>query len=183
MTPNSDSIIYRACHAGDIKTINEFFSSDKFINGTTIIQSDVMVIHTIKKEKLDALNFLLNKFQLHYGNTEMVQKAINFSISANSLKSFKLITENFLNDVDLIDNLKNGNTLRIASRIGQLDTIKYILNNKFLKKHVNIHINGDAIFREALEAKQFDAIKYFIFDLNIEITHDINRMINANPNI
>jgi hypothetical protein len=183
MTPNSDATIYRACQIGDIKTINEFLNSNEFLNGSTMIQSDVMVIYTIKNEKLEALTFLLHKFQLHYRNSKMVRKASNFSISANSFKSFQSIAENFSNNVDLICNLKDGNTLIKASRFGQLEIIKYILNTDFLNKHVDIHVNDDAIFRAALEAKQVDILRYFIFDLNIEITPNIKRMIDINSDI
>jgi hypothetical protein len=182
MTPNSNATIYGACQVGDIETIKNFLNSNSSNAGFTA-RKDMMLMHAVKHDQIKLINFMLETFKLSHNEKKIIPNVANFAISNNKLKVFESIIENFFNDESLIDTLEKGKTLRIASSIGNLDAIKYILNNDNLKKYVNIHVNDDAIFREAFEAKQKHVLHYFIFDLNIEITSNIKNMIDIDSEI
>lgn len=64
-----------------------------------------------------------------------------------------------------------------ACRIGEFDTVKYLLHSDELKEHADIHTKNDYGLIRACQNKHLDIVRYFIFDINIEKTKDIIRFL------
>ena len=61
-----------------------------------------------------------------------------------------------------------------ACYYGHLPIVKYLLTSPELKKHVDIHLEDDYPFAACLKQKQLEILKYFIFDMNIRRTPNID---------
>lgn len=179
MEPISLSIIYQACQIGDIETIKKFLNSDGFSHDF-IARKDVMLMHSIKNERLELINFLLKNFK---NDKNVIKMASTFAISINNLKVFKSIAESFSTDEYFVENLENGHILSIATKVGNLDLVKYILETDYLNKYIHIHLIQNSIFKEAIESNHLDVLRYFIFDFNINLTPTIAKLIEFHPNI
>jgi hypothetical protein len=77
---------------------------------------------------------------------------------------------------------RDNNPLTMASLGGHIKVIDYLLFSPELKKHPDIHADKDILFHYLLDAKKFDIIKHYIFELNIEKTYKIELLLQTYPN-
>jgi hypothetical protein len=76
------------------------------------------------------------------------------------------------------DILNGGSLLCYACVTGELKSLKYLFSKPGVKEHLNIHCEEDLPFRHVLGSANLNAIKYLIFDLNINKTNHITEFLD-----
>lgn len=70
---------------------------------------------------------------------------------------------------------KYGSELMVtAARQNKFNVMDFLLSNDKLKNHVDIHYKEDLIFKYAAKNNNIELIQFLIFDMNIEMTKDID---------
>lgn len=78
--------------------------------------------------------------------------------------------------------LKHGVLLCYACVRGSVESLSYLFSKPELKKHLDIHCEQDLPFKHICGSWNLDAIKYFIFDLNINKTDCITKFLDKDYN-
>ena len=65
---------------------------------------------------------------------------------------------------------------------GNLDIVKYLLTSPELKDHANIHADDCAGFRLACHSNHLAVIKFQVFDMNLQLSFEVKRIINSLSN-
>jgi ankyrin repeat protein len=74
--------------------------------------------------------------------------------------------------------LKGGSLLCYACITGNLESLKYLFSKPGVMEHINIHCERDLPFKHVLGSADLNAIKYLIFDLNINKTNYITELLD-----
>jgi hypothetical protein len=151
---------------------DKFFFSDVNINAFTKKSCD--------DNNLEMLHYLLNyPAIIEYKYNELAWKICSYCISKGKLEIFDYIIENFPTDYELYKRLKEGEATSLAAKYGHTHILEYIFNNEKLKQYNDIHIFNDKAFKGAVAWKKIDILEYFIFDKNIDITPEIQKIIET----
>lgn len=183
MENKSESLLYNAARTGDVKSLNSVLKKYNFTSREIDIAFTLACMNgqynivykflTLDDEKLRPV---LAK-PLYLGFT-------------NALDGFfKACQNDYLNIVKLILNNPDSKNrpdlettglagLRCAASAGNLDIIKYMVESPELKKHLDIVHNDLSVFYNALINSQEDVIRYMIFDLYLEKSNEITKMMN-----
>jgi len=183
MEEYSNSSIYKACEIGDLDYIKSFFEQNENSTNYMKIRKDLMLLHAMKKEKVNIVNYVLNISKNICNDEKAVMLASRFAASNNKLNVLKSIFSSFSDDKHLNENFKDGSILEVAAMIGYMDIVQYLCELSNLKSKIDIHARNDAVFVSTYQNKNFDVLKYFVFDLNIDITSNIQEIIKANKNV
>jgi hypothetical protein len=60
--------------------------------------------------------------------------------------------------------------------------VKYLLSSPQLKEHSLLTANNNEAFKRAYRNNRVEIIRYFLYDLNIEITKDLEEYMQSLPN-
>ena len=73
---------------------------------------------------------------------------------------------------------KYGSSLLItAVRENQYEVVEFLLSNNKLKNHIDIHQQNDLAFKYTVKNNNEKLLEFFIFDMNIQITKDIEEFL------
>lgn len=137
----------------------------------------------------DEGNFDIVKYVL---TSEEIEKHANISLEGNKAlinactKGHLDIVKYLLTSTELKKhaniNAQNGKALDYACFKGHLEVVKYLTTSKELKKKIDINKNIGKYFKSALEGNQEELLWYFMVDLNVEKTPQIERALKLHPN-
>lgn len=178
---NKDQITYDACKQGDINTLQNFINSE-FIQQQSLLSKKLMLRFAVENEHSEVVNFLITSFKEVNPDDTYVVFASKCAISMSKLDILKSIVHNFKDDkhfnmelieVDLMEITIKENNLSAFDYLFKLDNWKNYIHNKN-KLHSNLFIT-------AYSEKQFDILKYLVFDCEIKLTKRIEEYIQIVP--
>jgi hypothetical protein len=70
-----------------------------------------------------------------------------------------------------------SNLLITAVRENQYEVVDFLLTHNKLKNHIDIHQQNDLAFKYAVKNNNEKLLEFFIFDMNIQITKDIEEFL------
>lgn len=71
--------------------------------------------------------------------------------------------------------------VRWACENEHMEIVKYLLNSHELKEHANIHCQNDELFKKCYEKGYIDMIQFFVVELNMQKTPEIEKFIDESP--
>jgi hypothetical protein len=158
---------------GIIKCILESNEARKKIDPLDVIKE--LVKTSAKKGYLGITKYLLEQPEvINNKKTEVPVSAALNAINYGKLDTLEYILDNFHDNTVLNRSLKIGTLLSEACKDGELEIVKYLLD----KTKVNIHFNDDLCFKSSYDEDQFEVLRYFIFDLDLEKTGIIKDYMN-----
>jgi len=135
------------------------------------------------QNKLEFFKHLFLHPEVRKKEDDFMEQSLRFCAIHGILDIFQYLCENFPNSQSIYRSLVSGATLINAATNDSINIIDYIVNNEKLNQYFNIHIHKDHPFRAAYENKNFEVIKYFIFDLNIDMTSEIKASIKKDSKV
>jgi hypothetical protein len=180
--PELTNILYQACRVGDSQLVSSIMTPD-YLKKVPQITKITMLRLAIEYTNIEFTKFLLTHFKSIDNKDESVVFACKTSISMNKLDILKTIIDNFPDDNYLNIDLQNCNLIGSAIRNEKIEAVKYLINTDILKSYPNYRKIKDSLFLSAYSEKQFDILKYFIFDLDIKLTSYIKHYIESDSSL
>jgi len=135
---------------------------------------------------------------VEYGNLELTKYLVNFldwqeRRSLSNSNTTALISACWNGNLEIVKylltapemdkliniHMNNDDALANACSKEHLDVVKYLMESKDIKENAKFNIS---IFKMLVNHKQSDMLQYFIIDLNIEKTEEIEKYLLESPN-
>jgi hypothetical protein len=150
---------YTSEYMNRIYIINEALSESSYVNSVDIVSyliNEPKINHSIK---FVSKCYLAGLEAAKHGHTEVIKALLNLESETNNR-----------------DILANGLILEHACNNKQYNLIKYL----YTTPELNGGFNKDNCFKYVCIKKDFDVLRFFVFDLNIEKTQIISDFLNKN---
>jgi len=124
------------------------------------------------KKDFETFKFLLNHPKVITNkNNEIIGLLSRIVTTSDNLNMLEYLFDNFPSHKSskLYQNVEEGDIIIHAARNGYTHIIKYILSKDYLKDAIDLHLYKDEAFRSAYRNGHLETIKYFIFDLKLEL--------------
>lgn len=172
--------VLQACEDGDLNALKYLLTSKELsINPSPQCCSDTGLHNACEKGYLEIVKYLLTSPELkehadiHSSDDWALQGAceynhleiIKYLLTSTELKEHA----NMYADDSRVFHIACNN----ATKNGNFEIIDFFIRSPELKHHIDIHFFKDTFFNNAIFYKRLDLIKYFIFELNIQKTEDI----------
>jgi ankyrin repeat protein len=176
-----------ACQNGELELVKYLLTSPELKNKPDVnINFGAPLIWAAQFNGIDIVKYLLTSEELpkkanikKSGGKALILACINGN---PDIVKYLLGSPELKNHADI--HYDNDEAFRWACENGNIDIIKYMLFSPEIKEHINIHDNQDRAFKLACEKanEQKSTLEYFIFDLNIKRTININKYLKENYN-
>lgn len=148
------------------------------------IEVNKVFIKACQGGDLETVQYLLTnkdlkfKAEIHDNN----EYALRFACANGRIDIVKyLLTSKELTDHANI-NADNEGALKFACMNNHTEVIKYLLTSPELKKHANFDTNYLSNINWALQKKSHELLRFYVFDLYIEYTNEIKKLLKQKPN-
>jgi len=189
---SADKLLLTACEEGDIKMMKCILSSSykrKELKDYNNIASVIKL--ACKNNNWDAIFYLLtsplidrfNCSVTDFNNYNLTHVAFAQCANLGNINTLEKLLDTFYESESTNDSLKNGNLLIDAIMEGHLNVVKFLFSSPKTKEKLNIHKNDDQPFKCAYNNNHIDILKYFIFDLNIEKTLEIDKFLKKKSDL
>lgn len=132
-----------------------------------------------EKGSVEVLDYLLNSKEIKL-NAKIDSDAMFYrACSKNQVNILEYLFKHPKVEQDRDFGIRSGELLQSACAYSDLNTIKFIFNYPEFKDKINIHVKDDILLETLIIDNRIDVIKYFIFDLNIEKTEDIKKLLRT----
>jgi len=169
---------------GHINIIHYLFednSSNKFFSK----HANSIFLYACLENRLNVVKYLienhLSKIDKKDNNQRDNYSNINVgAYYATKMGNVKILDYLFNSNLPhfLPESLKDGVLFSYSCTSPGLNCIKYLFSKPELKKHIDLHFGGDMPFKRMFESLDLEAMKYFIFDLQIEKTQEITEFLD-----
>lgn len=105
---------------------------------------------------------------------------LTYSTRDGRLNIAKYLLKQFKDLILNADVIQNGTLVNTACEYGEVEILKHLHSINILNQD-NIHQHNDKHFEIAYDNKKLEVIQYFIFDLHMNKTEDINNFLKRNP--
>jgi ankyrin repeat protein len=167
------NMLYHACFNNKFEIVKCIFESPAARKGFTPLEAIRELIKTTcKKGNLEISKYLLDQPELrdeYNSNSDIPLLSALMSSDCGRLDILKYTLDSFPDNTQLNNALNNGSLINSACDEGRIEIIKYLLD----RAKLDIHFNEEQFFRCAYDNNQFEVLRYFIFDLNLEKTKAI----------
>jgi hypothetical protein len=166
--------IYDACKNGDIKTIQDFLTSEDS-KKECYSYGHNMVTEAIKGNHFDIVKTIYDsKFKLdEITNINNVEKFFQDTLKYNTPEIFKFLLHYFETDEKIFQRTMKYTPMTI-SRYGQLDNLKYLFANYSDNKYLQDNLKHGDILAHACENGNLNIIKYILSDDQLKRNVDIH---------
>jgi hypothetical protein len=175
-----------ACIRDDLELVRYFLTTkDTKINANINVGFGIAaepIRHACENGHLEIIKYLLTSQELkEHAHIDTKYSPFVAACRKNQLE----VVEYFLNAPEIKDKIskkiiKDG--VEIACRNGQVEPIKYLFEKTDLKNEENFHKFLIEIFELALEYKNLEVMRYFVFDLDMDKNNKINKSLKKHPN-
>lgn len=166
--------LLNACADGDLDKVKFLLNSPELQHLADIHYNENAPLHqACEHNNLHIMQYLLTSPELkkHADIHSKNDWALTIACNEGHLDIVKyLLTSSNLKE----HSSYNVDQLRYALRIGNMDIVDYLLYSPDLKENFDIHMNEDAVFKEACEFGHMETLQYLILDVNIDITESIS---------
>lgn len=172
-----------ACSSGKLDVLKKLFESDLIKAKADLSSFFTEYLNSACEHgHLDIVQYLFSNLDIQKSQKELVASmGLTFAAQNGKVDIIEYLLNEFTGPNIQQHNLDNGALTNTACEYGQIDVIKFLHKKDILNKD-NIHVHSDYHFETALENNQLETIRYFIFDLNINKTEDINQALKNKPN-
>lgn len=179
--PNPAKMLHQASAYGHLEIVQAIYKSsslEKHIDKSDLLNAMKTAFLHGHIRVIQVLFYELNHFNGNHNNVISI-------FLADAVHNGQInILQAFFED-NLVENNLNKDTvtekiINIACSHNQLDIVKYIMEKEQYKYFDKHHHNLNNTFATALVNESLDVIQYFIFDLNIKKTSEINNILENN---
>lgn len=168
-----------ACEKGWIEEVIYLLTSDELLLHSYINNEGYPLKKACQFGHLEIVKYLLTSPDLKEHANIIVKDnmALNLACQNGHLDVVKYLLTS--QDLKIQADISSENYCAVsyACRGGHLKIIKYLLTTTDLKEPLDIHVELDLIFRQLTEKRNFEALKYIIFELNINKTEMIDELL------
>lgn len=166
------------CMFGHVDSVNFLLFSHEAPPLPNIQEQAIQAMNiACRYSHLDLIKYI---FSLEKTHNIILNEQILFNAVDNAARLGKIDVIKFFLFPDESSNLskipihKYGTSLVItAVRENQPEIVEFLLSHNKIKKHINIHQQSDLAFKYALKNNNHKLIEFFIFNINIHMTQDI----------
>lgn len=175
-----------ACMNGHLEQVRYFLTSKELSMHANIgvgASFEEPIVKACEYGRLEIIKYLLFSTELSI-HADIQKGNFHAFIAACRKNQIEVIdylfNETNIKDKITIDTIKRG--FDIACRNLEVEPIKFLLENTNLKNEIDFNTFISEKFEVALLSKNLEAIRYFIFDLNIEKSIIIEQALKRYPN-
>jgi hypothetical protein len=168
-------------HLNIVKYLFEDFYLSQYVNFPDYISG--ILIECCEEEEPEIIRYVMTNSTL---NKEVSFEKICMDRALKAARSGQLTVLQALlhpnkNSSPNGQMLLYGDILSSASQHGHIDIVKYILEAPELANY-HYPMNDKLAFKSACSFNEMEVIKYFIFDINIELDNELKFYFDQNPN-